>query len=491
MKANKKLSLKWRIFTAFLGFLMILLVLLWLSQTVFLNSFYKAVKVYEAKQVAAEVVKIVNEDNAELTIASLSNTHDVSIRVLNSSFETVYATSGRELGFFFNNIPDDEMSTFYEKAQENDGTYYEYFDGFERSLAPKGDKPTQAKQKNAPTSFVVTSLADGANGETYTVIVNASITPVDSVITTLRVILITVTAATLVAALIAALILSAGLTKPLKKISEKAKVLATGDYSVEFEPSSITEIDELADSLNYTKTELGKIDSLQKELVANISHDLRTPLTLISGYAEVMRDIPGEVNDENLQVIIDESNRLTSLVSDVLDISKLSAGVQEMNLETLDLVACINHIIPRYNKLVEKDDYKILFDCGAIAASPVCADRTRLEQVIYNLINNAISYTGEDKTVNIRLLENADSYTVHIIDSGEGIPEDKLPYIWERYYKVDKNHRRAQMGSGLGLSIVKEILDAHDASYGVNSKQSEGSDFWFSMKKADWKPGCC
>ena len=236
--------------------------------------------------------------------------------------------------------------------------------------------------------------------------------------------------------------------------------------------------------MNYTKTELGKIDTLQKELIANISHDLRTPLTLIGGYAEVMRDIPGEINDENLQVIIDESERLTNLVSDVLDISKLSAGVQQLNFETLDLTECIKSIIPRYNKLVEKDNYQIVFESTGITAAPVTADRTRLLQVLYNLINNALSYTGEDKTVLIRLLESDEGYTVHIIDSGEGIAEDKLPYIWDRYYKVDKNHRRAQMGSGLGLSIVKQILDAHGATYGVSSKLGEGSDFWFTMKKA-------
>ena len=262
-------------------------------------------------------------------------------------------------------------------------------------------------------------------------------------------------------------------------------MLATGDYDVEFEHSGVKEIDELADSLNYTKTELGKIDTLQKELIANISHDLRTPLTLISGYAEVMRDIPGEATDENLQVIIDESNRLTSLVSDVLDISKLSAGVEQMRPETIDLKECIEAIIPRYNKLVEKDDYKIVFSCGSIESAPIVADRTRLEQVIYNLVNNALSYTGEDKTVTIELLEKPESFAVHIIDSGEGIEADKLPYIWERYYKVDKNHRRARMGSGLGLSIVKQILDAHSAAYGVNSTPGKGSDFWFEMKKSN------
>ena len=460
--------------------MLIILALLWICQTVFLNSFYKAVKVYESKQAVEEIAGHITDEDIEYRIAAQSSTHDVSIRVLDSNFETLYTASGRGERSFFRSIPDSEFYEFYQKAKEAGGTYTESFEGFDMRF----DEPTQQEQKRSvPTSYIISRIVEDNTGGVYTIILDTNITPVDSVITTLRVILIVVTVITVLAVLATALILSSGLTKPLKKISEKAEILATGDYSVEFEPSTVKEIDALSDSLNYTKTELGKMDALQKELIANISHDLRTPLTLITGYAEVMRDIPGEATDENLQVIIDESNRLTSLVSDVLDISKLSSGVQQFQPEPLDLIECIDSVIPRYNKLIEKDDYKILFDKSGLSAAPVKADRTRLLQVIYNLLNNAVSYTGEDKTVQIRLAEEADVYTVHIIDSGEGIEEDKLPYIWDRYYKVDKNHRRAQMGSGLGLSIVKQILDAHDADYGVSSTVGVGSDFWFSLKK--------
>ena len=460
--------------------MLFILVLLWVCQTVFLNSFYKTVKVYESKQAAQTVADSIGEEDIEYLIAAQRNKHDVSIRVLDSNFQSVYTASQRNARSFFNNIPDSELYTFYEKAAENGGTYSEYFEGF---AARVSENKNDARKGSSLTSFVVSKVVTDASGNTYTVIVDTDITPVDSVITTLRVILIFVTVITVLAVLVTALVLSAGLTKPIKKISEKAKELATGDYTVEFEPSSIKEIDELSASLNYTKTELGKIDTLQKELVANISHDLRTPLTLIGGYAEVMRDIPGEITDENLQVIIDETNRLSSLVNDVLDISKFSSGAQQMQFETFDLIECIQGVIPRYNKLIEKDNYRILFEHGALQSAPVYADRGRILQVLYNLINNAVSYTGADKTVNIRLIEEGEVYTVHILDSGEGIPEDKMPYIWDRYYKVDKNHRRAQMGSGLGLSIVKQILDAHNASCGVSSTLGEGSDFWFSLAK--------
>ena len=490
---GRKISIKWRIFASFSAFLVILLALLWLCQTVFLNSFYRSVKVGETKSAVKTVSANVESENLEYIVASLSNAKDISITVLDSENNVLCSAKGRDNRTAFNNIPEDALTEFYSKAKNNDGEYSEYSSGAlfpEIKEGKNGNKPADlpddtSKKANGKTedklnSFLICKIVYTRDSN-YTVIVNASIMPVDSVVNTLRIILIAVTLITVLGALVAAILMSSTLTKPIKSISEKAEELAKGDYEVEFGGSKIKEIDELSSSLNHTKTELGKIDSLQKELIANISHDLRTPLTLIGGYAEMMRDIPGEATDENLQVIIDETKRMNSLVTDVLDISKFKSGVQQMNFEKVDLVDCVKAVIPRYNKLVESQDYKIEF-VSDIDHAFVNADRTRILQVIYNLINNAVSYTGEDKKVRIEMSLQNGSVVTHIIDSGEGIAEDKLPYIWDRYYKVDKNHRRAQLGSGLGLSIVKEILLAHDASFGVSSTLGKGSDFWFSMK---------
>lgn len=489
---GKKISLKWRIFASFSAFLVILLALLWLCQTVFLNSFYKAVKVGETKSAVKTVSANVESEKLEYIVASFGNDKDISLTVLDSEGNVICSAKGKNNRSMFDSIPDDALSEFYSKAKTGGGEYSEYSSGKLFSDIKAPDKNTDAqkpdtfsdddsdKEQSRPNSFLICKIVYTQNSN-YTVIANASIMPVDSVVSTLRVILIAVTVLTVLGAFVVAILMSSSLTKPIKNISEKAEELSKGDYEVEFEGSNIKEIDELSDSLNHTKTELGKIDALQKELVANISHDLRTPLTLIGGYAEVMRDIPGEATEENLQVIIDETKRLSSLVTDVLDISKFNSGSQQMEFEPVDLVECVKSVIPRYNKLVESEDYKIEFTSNVEHAF-VKADSTRMLQVVYNLINNAVSYTGEDKTVRIEITAQNGKVAVHIIDSGEGIPEDKLPYIWDRYYKVEKNHRRAQMGSGLGLSIVKEILLAHGAAFGVSSKEGEGSDFWFEMK---------
>ena len=276
--------------------------------------------------------------------------------------------------------------------------------------------------------------------------------------------------------LILALILSRRLSKPIEQINHSAKYLANGEYDIRFPGKGAREVEELADTLNYAAEELSKVETLRRELIANVSHDLRTPLTMISGYAEVMRDLPGENTPENVQVIIDESNRLTGLVNDMLDLSKLQSGAQTVNAEHYSLTEEIRSVLSRYDKLA---DYTFRFWCDREVF--VLADRLKISQVIYNLVNNAINYTGPEKIVYVRQIVEGGTVRVEVTDTGEGIPEDKLPYIWDRYYKVDKAHRRAQVGTGLGLSIVKKILEMHNGKYGVMSRVGEGSTFWFEL----------
>jgi len=248
---------------------------------------------------------------------------------------------------------------------------------------------------------------------------------------------------------------------------------------VEFDGKDYKEITELSETLNHTAKELSKSDVLQKELLANVSHDLRTPLTMITAYSEVMRDLPGENTPENVQVIIDETKRLTFLVNDLLDMSKIQAGVTTLETKEYDLTESINAAIERHSKLLEPYGYKVIFKYDRHVL--VEADEFKIYQVIYNLIGNAVNYTGEDKKVIIKQIVENGNVRIQVIDSGEGIPKDKLENVWDRYYKIDKEHKRAIMGSGLGLSIVQNILKLHNAKYGVESEEGVGSTFWFEL----------
>ena len=189
-----------------------------------------------------------------------------------------------------------------------------------------------------------------------------------------------------------------------------------------------------------------------------------------------MRDLPGENTPENVQIIIDEATRLSTLVNDVLDLSKLQAGVVPMQCSVFNLTASVRQILTRYTKLT---DYHIVFYASEDVY--VHADELKISQVVYNLVNNALTYTGPDKSVTLRQTVEDEKVRISVSDTGDGIPQDKLNDIWERYYKVDKAHKRAQVGTGLGLAIVKMILDMHGGEYGVRSQEGVGSTFWFEL----------
>ena len=187
-----------------------------------------------------------------------------------------------------------------------------------------------------------------------------------------------------------------------------------------------------------------------------------------------MRDLPGENTPENVQIIIDEAGRLNDLVNGLLDLSRLEAGVLELQKERFNLTGSIREILTRYDKLA---DFKFPFEPKEEAY--ITADKLKISQVVYNLVNNAVNYAGEDKTVSLTQEVLDGNVRISVTDTGEGIPADKLQDIWDRYYKVDREHRRAQVGTG--LSIVKNVLDLHGGSYGVISELGKGSTFWFQL----------
>jgi signal transduction histidine kinase len=328
--------------------------------------------------------------------------------------------------------------------------------------------------------MIYAKISNNSKGETVLVLLSTVISPVNATVETLRTQLVIITVIMLALAVGIAFIISKVISKPIIEINKSAKALASSNYNIHFDESGYREISELASTLNYAAKELSTVESLRRELIANISHDLRTPLTLITGYSEVMRDIPNEYKPENVQIIIDEAKRLSNIVNDILDLSKLQSGTQELNNERFSLTNTLGIIAGRFDKMTRGYNIEFTFDRDAV----VCADELRISQVIYNLLSNAINYTGKDKSV--RVIQHVRNNVVHVDveDTGEGISDDKLPYIWDRYYKVDKSHKRATVGTGLGLSIVKAVLDMHGAQFGVNSKLGQGSVFWFELPLA-------
>ena len=470
-----RLSIRWRLIAYFALFVAVLLVLLWLFQIVFLESFYKSIKTGSIKNIASNIVASINDENFYSELNRLTRQDVICVHIINQEGATIYS-SGNQSSCILHMMLPEQIRGLYRKAVLNGGTVLQNF--VLRELGP-GFQRKGGNQTASMEQMLYGVLVTKENGEVVMVTVDATITPINTTVETLRAQLVIITLIMAGFSLILVLILSAVIAKPLIRINKSAKQLATGDYTTHFEAGSFKEVSELADTLNYASTELSKVEHLRQEFIANVSHDLRTPLTMITGYAEVMRDLPDENTPENVQIIIDEAKRLTDLVNDILDLSRLQTGNQTPDFEPLALTAMIRGIMERYSKLILHEGYTVTLEAAEDVL--VLGDELRMTQVLYNLINNAINYTGEDKKVIVRQTVHQNRVRIEVIDSGDGIPAESLPYIWDRYYKVDKTHKRSTVGSGLGLSIVKSVLDSHHANYGVESEVKHGSDFWFEM----------
>lgn len=505
---TEKQSIKWKIFSYLLGFMLILLIILWLFQIAYLDAFYKMIRTNEAEKTTAQIIEMIkqNMDSDTVTeeIDELAAANGLAILVTdnegNSLYNAEYITNAR-----MNSLSQEEFSLYYQSALENGGSSVIEFEGnenktFENHTPPEWvdgntewqweEEKFQADDKgfmqnhgrSFAESIILVNIIETETME-YVVMTNTVLTPVDATVNTLKVQLICISVIMVLLSLGIALLLSKKISKSMIMVANSAHELAQGNYQVEFDGKDYREITELSNTLNYMTKELEKTENLRRELIANVSHDLRTPLTMIIAYSEVMRDLPGENSPENIQVVIDESKRLANLVNDMLDISKLQAGVMEKSSEVFNLTESIQSVFERYNKLKEQEGYIINFCYDKEVF--VCADEFKIYQVIYNLINNAINYTGEDKTVTVKQFVQDDAVQIDVTDSGAGIAPEDVPYVWDRYYKVDKTHKRAVAGTGLGLSIVKNILRLHKAEFGVDSEVGKGSTFWFRLKIED------
>ena len=319
------------------------------------------------------------------------------------------------------------------------------------------------------------------------IVIVSSIDPIDATTNVLKSQLIYVTIIALLISSIISIFLSRKISYPIKEMTKTANKLAQGNYDIEFKKAGYLEIDELADTLNYATKKLSETDKVRKELIANVSHDLKTPLTMIKAYSEMIRDLSGdnrEKRQEHLSVIIEETDRLTRLVSDMMDLSKIESGVDVVTKTSFNLSEVVKKIVNGFD-IIKYKNCSIKMDVPNEAF--VLADKTKIEQVVYNLVANAISHSGENKLIHIKISTLGKRAKFSVEDNGPGISNEDLKNIWNRYYQASNTFKRTSKGTGLGLSIVKNILDKHNSNYGVESVVGKGSIFYFDLEKINKK----
>ncbi len=273
---------------------------------------------------------------------------------------------------------------------------------------------------------------------------------------------------------------------PLRKITHATEQYAAGNMHYEFQVDSEDEIGYLASCLNYMASEIARSEDDQKKFVANVSHDFRSPLTSIRGYLEAMLDgtIPPEMHEKYITIVLNETERLTKLTNSLLTLNNLNMKGMILEKSVFDLNSVIRSTAASFEGTCQQKHIGIeLLLTGD--RMPVLADKSKIEQVLYNLLDNAIKFSHPDSAIRIETNEKHGKVFVSVKDSGIGIPKDSLRLIFDRFYKTDLSRGKDKKGTGLGLSITKEIIQAHNENINVISTEGVGSEFIFSLPVQD------
>ncbi len=492
----KQLKSTWSIRSKLIGIFVLCtslaLVAFILFQGLFLDDFYPHIKINSMKHTVQEVKQALEADAEIPNISKWAMFEEIGLFVFTEDGECT--EMDYPLGYQGPPLKKSELKNIYKSALENNGTFFfeqKYEDGVRAQHDPAIDKkpkdsPRDNMHKEPKINHIVVYgelVYNGSEEAERMVLAVTNVTPVDAVTRTLT--FQSAMASLLIVALsvVLAVVLAKYIASPIEAINRAAKGLSDGKYESPAKTAGYLEAVQLQQTMDQVAVELKKSEDLRRDLIANVSHDLRTPLTMITGYGEAIRDLPGEDVAENIQVVIDEANRLTVLVNDLLDLSKLQSGQHQMDFVSLDLTGFLRDIVERFRRMMEFEDCSLVLE----EAQPVYvkADVMRLSQAVYNLIGNAIYHCGADHTVVIEQIVSDSSVRMAFSDHGEGIPEEALEHIWDRYYQVRRGDKEVNVprNSGLGLSIVKSVVELHGGTCGVSSRIGEGTTFWIELPR--------
>jgi len=281
-------------------------------------------------------------------------------------------------------------------------------------------------------------------------------------------------------------IFSLRLSKPLKEINKAAKLIAGGEFSKRLNIDSKDEIGELAGSFNQMVTALQNLEEMRRDFIANVSHELKTPMTSIRGFIEGILDgtIPEDKHKLYLEIVRDETNRLNRLVNNLLDLARMEAGENTLQFKDFNINELVRRSIIKLEKLITDKDITVDAEFEK-EDTFVNADADAIERVMYNLVHNAVKFTPEGGKINLCVRTQKNRVFVSVEDSGPGIPEEERELIWERFHKSDKSRSKDKDGTGLGLAIVKNIIKNHSQEIWVESEPGKGSKFTFTLNKSN------
>ena len=472
---RKTNSFRKKLLSWFMFFTVVIFTVLWLLQTVFLQKFYNGMIIRNTVKVADKISTESQSSDITSYIDDISRSNSILVFVTDTDGNIMYSSDEYKKGHKFKderlempyNGNGKEMRFHYRELPEN---YTEFLS------AVNASDSGEAELQNDDIYGYGRLIDFYGSDEKAVLYVGTTLNAVGSTARIIRIQLIWVTLLSIIIAFVLALFMSKSFSKPVSQLNEKAHKLGEKDNDAEFSEGFCTELDELNKTLDTTSEELKKNREFQNELLANVSHDLRTPLTMIKGYAEMIRDISREDEKqcaEDVAVIVEETDRLTALVNEILEYSELQMSDSEAVMNDVDLSETVASVADSFDKLYSKDGY--VFERNITDDIHIKGNISRLKRAIYNLLDNAVRHAGEDKWIGITLRTDNDKAIIEISDHGSGIAPEELEHIWDRYYT--KRQRSGKGVSGLGLAIVKQIVSQHNGVCKAESEVGAGSVF--------------
>ncbi|MCH4207557.1 MAG: HAMP domain-containing histidine kinase [Solobacterium sp.] len=459
-----------------------IVLMLGLLQFSLIRPYYRNNKIQNVRQVSDDIQTYIIESNGNETdiLKAFQTTinNNLCVAIYNDSGNLIYDADSLGSG-----------CVFHAGSGDINNASISYSDGISLVNTLKnneGEWSQNITNSRTEQEMIVYGRTIRSNLGNYYLFVNSPLEPVDSIITFFSRQYFMYTIIVMIVASLISIKIAKLLTKPIVNMNIEAEKLAHADYAAHFDGGQFTETKELANTLNGATMKLSRIDELRKDLIANVSHDIKTPLTSIRAYAEMIRDVSGdnkEKREKHLNVIITEADYLDRLVVDMSELSKMQSGNYVLREKNFDLAQDIRDVVSFYEAPIEDGGLKVKVNVPD--SLTVYADETKIDQVVSNFLSNAIKHTpaGRDITVHAWLKEDEETVRVEVRDQGEGISPQELPYIWDRYQKSSRSFSRSMSNTGLGLAIVKAILDTHHAEYGVESNLGTGSVFWFELKR--------
>ncbi|SFW33145.1 sensor histidine kinase [Ruminococcus flavefaciens] len=472
---RKTNSFRKKLLSWFMFFTVVIFTVLWLLQTVFLQKFYNSMIIRNTVKVADKISSESQSSDITSYIDDISRSNSILVFVTDTDGNIMYSSDEYKKGHKFK---DERLEMPYNgNGKEMRFHYRELPENYTEFLSAVNASDNGEAELQNDDIYVYGRLIDFyGNDEKAVLYVGTTLNAVGSTARIIRIQLIWVTLLSIIIAFVLALFMSKSFSKPVSQLNEKAHKLGEKDNDAELSEGFCTELDELNKTLDTTSEKLKKNREFQNELLANVSHDLRTPLTMIKGYAEMIRDISREDEKqcaEDVAVIVEETDRLTALVNEILEYSELQMSDSEAVMNDIDLSETVASVADSFDKLYSKDGY--VFERNIADDIHIKGNISRLQRAIYNLLDNAVRHAGEDKWLGISLRTDNDKAIIKISDHGSGIAPEELEHIWDRYYT--KRQRSGKGVSGLGLAIVKQIVSQHNGVCKAESEVGAGSVF--------------